>query len=92
MTGYAATALPCRALPTVWDEAYHCPDASPLLSTRKHKGIVDHGRELGLLDLRPDPTFDAERAWLEIGRTHAADYVRAVLTGEPRHRYRVQRC
>ena len=71
MTGNAATALPRRALPTVWDEAYHCPDASPLLSTRKHKEIVAQGLELGLLDLRPDPTFDAERTWVEIGRTHS---------------------
>ncbi len=84
VTGAALTGLHPKGLPTVWDEAYHCPDASPLLSTRKHKEIVDRGRELGLLDLRPDPEFDAERTWLEIGRTHAADYARAVRTGEPR--------
>jgi acetoin utilization deacetylase AcuC-like enzyme len=71
-------------LPTVWDDRYHCPEASPILATRKHKVVVDRATAAGLLDIRHDSDYDEERAWAEIARIHAPEYVNALRTGEPR--------
>lgn len=73
-----------RTLPTIWNELYHCPDASTVLSTRKHKMLVEDAQAAGLLDLRSDDAFDEEHVWAEISLIHSPQYVNAVRTGVPR--------
>lgn len=72
-------------VPTVWHDAYHCPDATHLLSTRKARAVVEAARAEGLLEEIPDTAFADESAvWREIGSTHDPAYVEAVRTGSPR--------
>ncbi len=69
-------------LPVAYHEAYHCPSATELTSTRKQKEVFERGVAEGLIrteDVIASPL--AEAAELELA--HDPAYVRAVLTGVP---------
>ena len=69
-------------LATVWDERY-CVKAAHTNSTLKQKYVVRAARDEQLLDLRA-VAFNAGLAWADIATVHAAAYVDAVRTGDPR--------
>lgn len=71
------------AIPTIWHDAYHCPEASEILSTRKQTEVIAAARAEELVDERQDNAFDDAAVWAAIGRVHASWYVDAVRTGEP---------
>ena len=72
-----------KRIPTVWNDAYHCPQASDLLSTRKQKVVVEAARAEALLEEIPDSAFDAAATWDAIAKVHVSYYVDAVRTGNP---------
>ena len=73
-----------RKIPAIWHDAYHCPQASNLLSTRKQTEVIAAARAEALVDELADGAFDEAATWDAIRRVHAEWYVDAVRSGEPR--------
>src|SRR5450759_55917 len=72
-----------KKVPTVWNDRYCTQASGTLLSTHKARRVVALAREL--LDIRTDDTYDREAIIADVCRTHDPTYVRAVVTGTPRH-------
>lgn len=69
----------------VWDDRYHCPEATSLLSTRKGIEVARRVRELGVAtEVQPPELKTGIITWASVERVHDPAYARAVRTGEPR--------